>query len=230
MENEHKNIIVEFPLRGEWNAPQTPANKVPSHGTNRMGLRYAFDFLQLNWNHPLKPSYSVSLLRYLIFGVSVNDCYCWGEKIYAPCDGEVVYVENNYYERKRVHSLTDGFIAIKNSFFFNEKKHNFNKLVGNCIILKCFDNNYMVFAHLQKKSVQVHLNDILEKGTHIANVGHSGNSMFPHLHFHIMDSLNIQNANGIPCLFEEYEIYKNGEWETVYNSIPHTTDRIRFIK
>lgn len=230
MENQQKRLVIEFPLRGEWNAPQTPAKQVPSHGTNRMGLRYAFDFLQLNWNHPLKLSYSVSFLRYLLLGVPLNKCYCWGEKIYAPCDGEVVYVENGYHERKRVHLVTDSFIAIKNSLFFNERKHNFNKLVGNCIILKCFDNAYIVFAHLQKNSVRVRLHDRLEKGTYIANVGHSGNSMFPHLHFHIMDNLDIQNAKGIPCLFEEYEIYKNGRWKTVYNSIPHSDDRIRFIK
>ncbi|GEN87581.1 hypothetical protein MKY30_19155 [Oceanobacillus sp. FSL W8-0428] len=54
MDNKPKPVVIEFPLRGEWNAPTTPAKKVPSHGTNRMGLQYAFDFLQLNWKHSLK--------------------------------------------------------------------------------------------------------------------------------------------------------------------------------
>jgi hypothetical protein len=26
-------VVVEFPLRGEWTAPNTPGKKVPSHGT-----------------------------------------------------------------------------------------------------------------------------------------------------------------------------------------------------
>ena len=33
-------IIVEFPLRGEWNSPNTPGSKIPSHGTNQLGTRY----------------------------------------------------------------------------------------------------------------------------------------------------------------------------------------------
>jgi len=37
-------IIVDFPLRGEWVAPNTPGSKVPSHGTDQLGQRYAFDF------------------------------------------------------------------------------------------------------------------------------------------------------------------------------------------
>ena len=33
--------LVEFPLGGEWLAPNTPGSKIPSHGTNRFGARYA---------------------------------------------------------------------------------------------------------------------------------------------------------------------------------------------
>ncbi|GIO22694.1 M23 family metallopeptidase [Oceanobacillus sp. J11TS1] len=230
MHNNQKPLVIEFPLRGEWNAPTTPAMKVPSHGTNRMGLRYAFDFLKLNWNHSLKLSYDVSILRYLLLGAPLRKCYCWGEKIYAPCDGEVVFVEDGNRERRIAHWLVDSFIGLKNSLFFNERKHNFNKIAGNYVILKCSDSVYMAFVHLQTNSVKVCLHDKLEKGTPIGNVGHSGNSTFPHLHFQVMDSDDIANSRGIPCLFEEYEIYRNGEWETVYNSIPSATDRIRFKK
>ena len=30
-------VAVEFPLRGEWVAANTPAERVPSHGTNQLG-------------------------------------------------------------------------------------------------------------------------------------------------------------------------------------------------
>lgn len=43
-------IVVAFPLRGEWLAPNTPGTKIPSHGTNQLGTRYAFDFVQVDWN------------------------------------------------------------------------------------------------------------------------------------------------------------------------------------
>lgn len=39
-------VIVDFPLRGEWVAPNTPARRVPSHGTDLTGERYAYDFFR----------------------------------------------------------------------------------------------------------------------------------------------------------------------------------------
>ena len=43
-------VIIGFPLRGEWLAPNTPGSKIPSHGTDQLGERYAFDFLQVDWS------------------------------------------------------------------------------------------------------------------------------------------------------------------------------------
>ncbi len=42
-------VVVDFPLRGEWMAPNTPGKKIPSHGTNQLGQRYAIDLLQVDW-------------------------------------------------------------------------------------------------------------------------------------------------------------------------------------
>jgi hypothetical protein len=45
MENEFDNaFVVEFPLRGEWMSPTTPIKRIPSHGTDQLGQRYAYDF------------------------------------------------------------------------------------------------------------------------------------------------------------------------------------------
>ena len=50
MYEENKPIIIDFPLRGEWFSPNTPRTRIPSHGTNRFGTRYAYDFLQVDGN------------------------------------------------------------------------------------------------------------------------------------------------------------------------------------
>ena len=172
-------IIVEFPLRGEWLSPNTPGTKIPSHGTNRLGTRYAYDFIQVDWNRTGNPAYRVGLMKYLLFGVQLSDYYCWGQEIYAPCDGIVI----------------DAAIC-----------------------------------HLQTGSIQVSVGDTVTKGDIIGKVGHSGNSFAPHLHFQLMDSSDIVTANGVPCAFEEYEVFKNGKWERVTNSIPTSKDRIRFLQ
>lgn len=59
-------------------------------------------------------------------------------------------------------------------------------------------------------------------------MGHSGNSFAPHLHFQLMDSSDISIANGLPCAFEQYEVFQKGEWKKVANGIPTDKDRIRF--
>ena len=64
-----QTTFVEFPLRGEWMAPNTPGSRIPSHGTDQLGERYAFDFLQVDWSRSVKPFYRVNPLRYLVFGV-----------------------------------------------------------------------------------------------------------------------------------------------------------------
>ena len=62
---KEQKITIGFPLRGEWLAPTTPAEKIPSHGTDRMGLRYAFDFLQVNFEGKTKAFHNRS---FLLFG------------------------------------------------------------------------------------------------------------------------------------------------------------------
>jgi hypothetical protein len=49
------DIVVEAPLRGEWTALHTPAHRVPSHGTNHLGQRYAFDFIQVGGSELQEP-------------------------------------------------------------------------------------------------------------------------------------------------------------------------------
>lgn len=226
---ESKPIVIAFPLQGEWQAPTTPATKIPSHGTNRMGLRYAIDFLQINWENK-RYFHDVNALRYLTLGVPLEKCYCWEEEIYAPCDGEIVKIVDGIPERKTVHWLRDSLLAIKNGLTFNENKHDFRQIAGNYIVMKCGEGIYMAFAHLQTHSIAVSLHQKVKKGTCLAKIGHSGNSTSPHLHFQVMDSQDIASAHGIPCLFEQYDIYEKGIWKTVYNQIPSSIERIRFYK
>ena len=228
MINTLEPIIVEFPLRGEWFSPNTPGTRIPSHGTNRLGTRYAYDFIQVDWDRRGLPAYRVSLVQYVLFGVPLNGYYCWGQNVYAPCDGIIIQAEDGYKERTRTNLWSDMCNAYKNAHFFDPRKDDIQTVAGNYIIMQCGENIYAALVHLQTGSIQVSTGQSVKKGEIIGRVGHSGNSFAPHLHFQLMDSSDILTANGLPCAFEKYEVFQDGGWKKVVNGIPTDKDRIRY--
>ena len=219
---------MEFPLRGEWFTPNTPGSRIPSHGTNRWGTRYAYDFIQVDWKRKGYPAYRVSLLHYLFLGVPLCDYYGWNQAVYAPCDGIIVEAKDGQKERRRTNLWADAARAFRNAHFFNPSKDDIQTVAGNYIIMECSKQVYAAFVHLKTGSIQVSVGQRVQKGEVIGNVGHSGNSFAPHLHFQLMDGRDIYTAKGLPCAFKRYELYKAGTWQEVHDGIPTNTDRIRF--
>lgn len=220
-------VVVDFPLRGEWIAPNTPGTKIPSHGTDRLGVTYAYDFVGIDPNRRSLRFYRPSPLRYLLFGVRLQDCYGWGRPIFAATEGVVVQAEDGWPERDPVHPVRDLFIRMKNARDFSTSiRRDFRVLTGNHIIVESREA-YVLYAHAQTGSIAVSVGDKVVPGQRLANVGHSGNSTAPHLHFHLMDNLDPWKAKGIPCCFRAYEVFENGAWRLVENGIPKATDRIR---
>ena len=223
-------IAVDFPLRGEWMAPTTPGYKVPSHGTDLLAQTYAYDFCQINWRCPKRLRYfEKSAFSALLIGVRLKECMCWSQSIYAPFSGDIVESLDGIKERDPVHFIREQYEGIKNRILFKKHKiSNLDILLGNHIILRgshCF----ALFAHLHTNSISAKLGNKVKIGEKIAEVGHSGNSSGPHLHFQLMDGLSIEHAKGLPCCFREYEVFEEGVWRKVINGIPGRYERIRVI-
>jgi len=112
--------------------------------------------------------------------------------------------------------------------FDPNKTQDLRPLLGNYIVLKMPDKEiFAFFAHARTGSIQVRCGDEVRLGQRLAEVGHSGNSTAPHLHFHLMDSPNILEAKGLPCSFREYEAHRNGVWTKVVAGIPGKREFIR---
>jgi murein DD-endopeptidase MepM/ murein hydrolase activator NlpD len=220
-------VVVDFPLRGVWYPPNTPGTKIPSHGSDLLGERYAYDFVGIDPNSRSMRFYRPSPLQYLTRGVRLQDCYGWGQPILCAAAGVVVQAEDGYPERNPVHLARDIPNLLKNARSFNSNQtRDLRTLSGNFIIIES-NAGYAVYAHAQTGSIIVSKGETVDAGQRLANVGHSGNSTAPHLHFQLMDDPDPWKAQGILCCFREYEVFVQGAWQRVQNGIPKAVDRIR---
>ncbi|MGV6816398.1 MAG: hypothetical protein ACWA44_03895 [Thiotrichales bacterium] len=96
-------IVVSPPLRGEWNALNTPGDMVPSHGTYEWGMAYAYDFFRLQKKNGDAAWHKKSALKYFLGQVKLSDTFGWGEPVYAPIDGVIREVVSSIPERNRLH-------------------------------------------------------------------------------------------------------------------------------
>jgi murein DD-endopeptidase MepM/ murein hydrolase activator NlpD len=192
-----------------------------------LGQRYAYDFVGIDPHSKELRYYRPNPLHYLIFGARLQDYFGWGQPIFSPAAGVVIQAEDGWPERNPVHFTRDLAIALKHGLTFDpQRTDDLRPVAGNFIVMEISDG-YAVFAHAQTGSIKVSPGDRVTPGQLLAHVGHSGNSTAPHLHFHLMDRPDPRSAQGIPCCFREYEVYRNGSWHPVQNGIPKDTDRIR---
>jgi hypothetical protein len=226
MSDEPTPVVVAFPLRGEgWVAVNSPADRIPSHGTDLLGQRFAFDFLRTDERRG-GHYHRASWLRTLLVGVPSRECYAWGAPVLAPFDARVMRAVDGVPERARVHPLRELGIVLKNALTFTPDR--LPAVLGNHVILGR-EGLYAGFAHLVPGSVTVREGQEVRRGDAIGRVGHTGNSSTPHLHFQLMDSADLLVARGVPCAFESYEVLRGGAWARVERGIPGKRDRIRVI-
>ena len=145
-------MSVDFPLRGEWVAFNSPGDRVPSHGTDMLGQRFAYDFIRVDrrkgWHvHP------AGSWRSNLIGFPVDECYAWGQPVHMPFDGEIIEVKDGYPERSRVVPIREIAIVLKNALTF-ESERSLQPVVGNHVIARAGDL-FAVFAHLTTGSVAV---------------------------------------------------------------------------
>ncbi len=217
--------VVDFPLRGEWTAVQSPGSRIPSHGTDILGQRYAFDFIRFDAGRR-GHYHSASALRTLLLGVPTRECHGWGEPVMAPLEGIVSAALDGVRERGRVYPAREFALAVRNGLTFRPTTHDVHRVMGNHVILEC-EGVFAGFAHLATGSVQARAGQALRVGDLLGRVGHTGNSTAPHLHFQLMDGPDPLTARGVPCAFRAYDVWEDRGWRRVENAVPKSADWIR---
>jgi hypothetical protein len=216
-------VAVEFPLRGEWVAIQTPAERVPSHGTELFGQRYAFDFVRLDRGSNL-PYRRGLLWRHLAATAPVEAFLCWDAPVLSAFDGTVMGAMDGWPDALRLNLVRDHLRGMLRPP--RPRGSDFRPLAGNYVLVEGAPG-VALYAHLRQESLCVRQGQRVGAGEPLGRVGNSGSSTMPHLHFHLMDGPDLLTAAGRLCAFRSYERWRGGAWEPVAGGVPALLEPIR---
>jgi hypothetical protein len=213
-----------FPLGASGRPRGLRRTGSPSHGTDLLGQRYAYDLVRADH----RPGFHLRLagtLRLLLTRGRTRDCYCWGQPVHAASDGVIVQALDGVPERQWLHIVRESWLAAKNAVMFARRGLDAVRLAGNHVIVGS-GGTYALYAHLAPGSVAVRSGQRVGVGEVIGRVGHTGNSTAPHLHSQLMDSADPVRARGIPCALAVYLAQRDGQWQRVERGIPQRRERI----
>ncbi len=115
----------------------------------------------------------------------------YGKEAIAVADAKVASITDKY------PSQTPGKYPVNITF---------EEADGNSVVLDLGGGRYALYAHLQKGTIRVHPAETVKRGQVIGLVGNSGNSLVPHLHFHVMSTVTPLASNGLPYEIDSFRV------------------------
>lgn len=198
-----------------WAVQNSPAGRVPSHGTNLLGQRYAIDFVGVDDQHR---SARLRDWRTLLATEPPERFFAYGRPILAPCDGVVVTAHDGEIDHEaRRSQLTLVPYALGQA---SRLRQGVSAVAGNYVTVQlCGSGAFVALAHLRSGSIRVAVGDAVAVGQQIAECGSSGNSTQPHVHVQVMDNPDLSVAHGLPMAFRSFREWPHGpkhfnDWES----------------
>lgn len=196
-------VVLMLPFRGTWRARNSPARRVPSHGTHLFATTYAMDFIAVRGRRTA----TTRDWRTLLSTEPVDRFFAFGQPILAPAASRVVSVhdgEADHVARRSQLALVP--YALTQAA---RVRGGAGAIAGNHVLLELEDHGgYVVLAHLRAGSIRVREGESVAAGQELAACGNSGNSTQPHLHIQVMDSADPFTARGLPMSFREYRVWR----------------------
>lgn len=163
-----------LPFDGEWAVTAGGDSKETNYHATTPTYRWGYDFTPI-----------VDGERYEGKGAKLTDYYCYGKPVFAPAGGEVVTVE-----KSRKDNEAGQFDA--------------QSVMGNHVIIRVDDDEYLFVAHMKEDSVSVDEGDTVEQGQKIGECGNSGRSLKPNVHVHLQNTLEFPMSESLPLRFSNY--------------------------
>ncbi|MBZ2196221.1 M23 family metallopeptidase [Occultella gossypii] len=193
-------VSLALPFAGRWRVENSPARRVPSHGTNLFATTYAIDFVGVDERGRTAPSRS---WRTLVSTEPAELFYAFGRPILAPVGGRVASVHDGEVDHGARRSVALVPYLLGQA---GRARQGANALAGNHILIETSDGGaYVGLMHLRSGSVRVAVGQLVTVGEQVAECGNSGNSTQPHVHVQAMDAVDPLSARGLPIAFTRFE-------------------------
>lgn len=206
-------VRVDSPVAGRWRAFNSPADKVPSHGTRSLAQTYAIDIVRAPDDDPGGTPGGAPGLRWWPPFPANRDFPAYGAPVLAPAAGRVVTAVGSAHRDHRARNTVPGLVylmVVEQMVRSVAAGAGIGAIVGNHVVLELADGSYALFAHLRRGSTTVRPGDVVRAGQQLAEVGNSGNSSEPHLHFQLMDGPDPRRAAGVPFAWRGVGVPRNG--------------------
>jgi hypothetical protein len=196
-----QSVTLQLPFRGTWLVRNSPARRVPSHGTDLFATTYAIDFIAVSGRRTA----TTRDWRTLLATEPVERFFAFGQPILAPAggwvvtshDGEMDHIARRSQPSLAAYALTQASRARRGA----------GALAGNHLIVGLDHGGYVLLAHLRAGSLRIGVGARVLAGQQLATCGNSGNSTQPHLHLQVMDAADPYVAHGLPMVFEDYRVW-----------------------
>lgn len=193
-------LTLDLPFTGAWLTQNSPARRVPSHGTDLLGERYAIDFVGVDTDRRTGGRTGWGIF---VGTEPAERFYSFGRPILAPCPGVVV----DRHDGEPDHEARRSPLALV-PYLLGQRarlQQGIAAVAGNFVILEVVPSRvYVALVHLKQSSLVVGIGERVRAGQPLAECGNSGNSSQPHVHVQAMDSRDLSVARGIPIAFRNF--------------------------
>ncbi|GAA1135647.1 M23 family metallopeptidase [Nesterenkonia lutea] len=195
------SIDVQYPFVGRWLAQNSPANRVPSHGTSLFATSYAIDFVPVDDSGHTAPMTFGAFLR----PESPVRFTGFGRTLLAPVEGIVVTAHDTELDHPAYRGLPSISYALTQQ---RRVRAGWVALAGNHVLIES-EGVIVALCHLQQDSVQVRPGQLVAVGDVLGRCGNSGNRTEPHVHLQAIDHRDVACANAVRMTIEG-SIPRNG--------------------
>jgi hypothetical protein len=190
-----RSLDLAYPFRGRWLVQNSPADRVPSHGTPLFATAYAIDFVPVDGRGRTGRLSLASIWR-----PEAPELFPgFGRSLTAPARGVVVA----YHDGERDHEALRGIPSVRYALTQRQRvAGGWTGLAGNHVIIGLRTGELVALCHLRQGSIRVAVGQPVAIGDELGQCGNSGNSTEPHVHVQAMDAIDPRDARAIPITFE----------------------------